>query len=81
MTFEQQTQIYLAASSIEEARKICDYNLGREAAQEHIANGRGNLAKQHGNIALVMGENWTRGYTEYYNSWEILNKSPLELAR
>ncbi len=74
MTFEQQTQIYLNASSIEEARNICAYTLGREAAAEDIASGAGNLVK-------IFGEMWTRGYTEYFTSWEILNKSAFDAAK
>lgn len=81
MTFEQQAQIYLSASSIEEARNVCAYTLGREAAQEDIANGSGNLALKHGNLAQLFGEMWTRGYTEYFQSWEVLNKSAFELAK
>ena len=81
MTFEQQTQIYLSAASVEEARNICAYTLGREAAKEDIETGAGNLAKKHGNLSQLFGEMWTRGYTEYFNSWEILNKSAFELAK
>ena len=81
MTYEQQAQIYLKASNIDEARQIVEYTLGREAAKEDIETGAGNLALKHGNLAQLFGEMWTKGYTEYFQSWEILNKSAFELIK
>lgn len=81
MTLEQQTQIYLSAASVEEARNICAYTLGREAASEDIAAGSENLSQRCGNLVKIFGEMWTRGYTEYFTSWEILNKSAFDAAK
>ena len=81
MTYEQQAQIYLKCSSVEEARQIVEYTLGREAAKEDIEQGKESLAKRHGKLALTLGEMWAKGYTEYFNSWEILNKSAFELVK
>lgn len=81
MTYEQQAQIYLKASNIDEARQIVEYTLGREAAQEDIAQGKESLAKRHSKLAKTLGEMWTKGYTEYFQSWEILNKSAFELIK
>jgi hypothetical protein len=70
MTIERQIELLLNGGD-----DAVDYELGREAAKEDTATGEPNLARQCKVLSAVMGAAWTRGYTEYYNAWEVLNRA------
>lgn len=74
MTYQEQVEIAKSCSSIAELTQKCDYRLGREAAMEDIANGEPNLAECFAHLQEVLGEAWTKGYTDYYNAWLIVNQ-------
>lgn len=75
MTYQEQVEIAKSCSSAAELTQKCDYRLGREAAMEDIANGEPNLAEHFAHLREVLGEAWTKGYTDYYNAWNILNQT------
>lgn len=70
MTIERQTELLLNGG--EEAVM---YELGRETAKEDTAKGEPSLARHCQDLAAVMGKAWAKGYTEYYNAWEVLNRA------
>ena len=54
--------------------KSHDYELGREAAQRHIAEGRINIYDSFFGLAAVFGKEWTRGYEDYISAWKTINR-------
>ena len=53
--------------------KSLDYELGREAAQRHIAEGRINIYDSFLGLAAVFGKEWTRGYEDYIDAWKTIH--------
>lgn len=54
--------------------KSLDYELGREAAQRHIAEGRINIYDSFFGLAAVFGKEWARGYDDYISAWKTINR-------
>ena len=75
MTYQEQVEIAKTCNSPAEFSQKCEYRLGREAAMEDIANGEPNLAEHFAHLQEVLGESWTKGYTDYYNAWNVLNQA------
>lgn len=52
-----------------------DYELGREAAKRHIAEGEPEIYDTFPALVKVFGADWVNGYLEYRNAWAVLNRA------
>lgn len=55
--------------------KNLDYELGREAAKQHIAEGNPEIYDNFPALVKVFGADWVNGYLEYRNAWAVLNRA------
>lgn len=52
-----------------------NYELGREAAKRHIAEGEPEIYDTFPALVAVFGPDWVNGYLEYRNAWAVLNRA------
>jgi hypothetical protein len=74
MTTEEQIKILQSCQTREEFIHKCEYRRGREEAIKDIQEGRPDLTSYYPYTESLFGEAWTKGYTEYYKAWQILNQ-------
>ena len=72
MTYAEQVEIFKNSATLEEFRAKYHYRLGWEGAKEDIENGTPNLAENQPHLVDIFGADWVRGYTEYWNAWNVL---------
>ena len=73
MTLEEQLALAKTCRSFAEFADKTAYQRGREEAQNDIAEGKPNLAETYLHTEHLFGKAWTKGYTDYYHAWQVLN--------
>lgn len=73
MTYADQIAILNKSTSWEDFRFKSQYQTGREAAIEDIAEGKQDLTSYYPHAEHLFGKAWVKGYTDYFHAWQILN--------
>ena len=55
--------------------KNLDYELGREAAKQHIAEGNPGVYDTFPGLVAVFGSDWVNGYIECLDAWRTFNRA------
>ena len=75
MTYAEQVELAKTCTTFAEFQAKAEFQRGREQAKADIAAGEPNMSETYPYTAELFGEQYAKGYAEYYHAWEVLNRA------